>query len=126
MTRAWIGLGSLAGFAAVALAAAGAHALPPDDAHAARLLASAVQILGWHALALLGVGLWAPRGGRFADAAGFGFALGTLLFCGTVVASAFDAPRVPALAPIGGTLLMLGWLALGLSALGLLAPRPRA
>ena len=38
---------------------------------------------GWHALALLGTGLWAPRGGRLADAAAV-LRTGLLLFCGAV------------------------------------------
>ena len=45
------------------------------------------------------------------------FALGTLLFCGTVYAGALGAPRLGVLAPVGGSLLMLGWALLGLSAL---------
>jgi uncharacterized membrane protein YgdD (TMEM256/DUF423 family) len=39
---------------------------------------------GWHVLALLGTGLWAPRGGWLADAAGAAFAVGLVLFCGAV------------------------------------------
>jgi uncharacterized membrane protein YgdD (TMEM256/DUF423 family) len=72
---------------------------------------------GWHALALLATGLWAPRGGRLAHAAGATFAFGLLAFCAGVYAIAFAGLRLPMVAPTGGTLLMLGWLLLGLSAL---------
>jgi uncharacterized membrane protein YgdD (TMEM256/DUF423 family) len=78
---------------------------------------------GWHALALVACALWAPRGGRLAHVAGFAFALGLPLFCGAVYALALDGVHLPMLAPIGGTLLMLGWLLLGLSAFAPVQPR---
>jgi uncharacterized membrane protein YgdD (TMEM256/DUF423 family) len=44
--------------------------------------------------------------------------IGSLIFAANLDALALGAPRwVAALAPIGGTLMMLGWLALGLVAL---------
>ncbi len=113
--RGGVALGGLAGLRAVAAAAGAAHL--PVEAGEARALASAVQMQGWHALALLGCGLWGARGGGLAHAAGAAFALGTLLFCGTVYAGALGGPHLGALAPVGGSLLMLGWLLLGLSAL---------
>ncbi len=57
---------------------------------------------GWHALALVGCGLWARRGGGLAHWAGAAFALGTLLFCGAVYASAWPACRSAAVAPPAG------------------------
>src|SRR4051794_18788874 len=86
--RTWIALGAFSGLTAVAMAALAAHALNGLEPAALAAIRSAVEIHGWHALALLGVGLWAPHGGRLADAAGCGFAAGTLLFCGTVYATA--------------------------------------
>ena len=115
MERLWIGLGALAGFLAVAASAIAAHAVPDPAAHA--MAASAAQMLGWHALALFGVGLWAARGGMLAHLAGAAFGLGLLAFCGTVFARAFTGLHTGPLAPIGGTTLMLGWLLLGVSAL---------
>ncbi len=82
MQRIWIGLGSLAGFGAVVMAAVAAHGV--SDAASVRIVGSGVQMEGWHALALLGVGLWAPRGGLLAHAAGVAFAVGLVLFCGAV------------------------------------------
>ena len=122
MQRVWIGLGGLAGFAAVAMAAVSAHVVPPDAggvvAQGARgIIANGVQMQGWHALALIGTGLWVPRGGRLADAAGFAFTLGILLFCGAVYSQAIGGVSLGPVAPAGGTLLMIGWLLLGASAL---------
>ena len=114
MQRIWIGLGSLAGFGAVAMAAFAAHGI--TDPTAARMVSSGVQMQGWHALALFATGLWSPRGGRLAHAAGLAFALGTLLFCGAVYTHGLTGTSLGAVAPTGGTLLMLGWLLLAASA----------
>jgi uncharacterized membrane protein YgdD (TMEM256/DUF423 family) len=115
MARLWIGLGALAGLLAVAMAAVTTHAMADD---AARQVAhSAVDMQGWHALALLGTGLWAARGGLLAHLAGAAFVLGLLAFCGAVYTLAFTGLHAGPLAPTGGMLLMLGWALLGLSAL---------
>ena len=119
LSRLWICCGSLAGVSAVAMAAAAAHGPVPDSLTPAALqqLRNGIQMHGWHALALLGTGLWAPRGGRLADAAGVAFALGLLAFCGAVYGLALAGLRIGGLAPVGGLLLMAGWLLLGVSAL---------
>ena len=117
LQRHWIGLGSLYGLMAVAMAALAAHAFPRSlDAAAQQMIRDAIQMQGWHALALLFTGLWAARG-TLAHLAGAAFALGTLLFCGTIYALALASLHLPLVAPIGGTLLMFGWALLGLSAL---------
>src|ERR1700733_11063108 len=115
MQRIWIVLGSLAGFGAVAMAAFAAHGVA--DATALRIVSSGVQMQGWHALALFGVGLWTPRGGWLTQAAGLAFAVGLVLFCGAVYSVGLAGVSWGILAPTGGTLLMLGWLLLGASAL---------
>jgi len=122
MQRLWIGLGSFYGLIAVAMAALAAHALP---AAALPMVRDAIQMQGWHALALLFTGLWAARGGTPAHLAGAAFALGTLLFCGAIYSLALAGLRLPMVAPVGGTLLMLGWALLGVSALRRGAPPPR-
>jgi uncharacterized membrane protein YgdD (TMEM256/DUF423 family) len=116
MARLWIGLGALAGFFSVAMAALAAHGLEAIGPTRLAMLHNAVQIQGWHALALLFCGLWAPRGGRLADAAGAAFTLGLLLFCGSVDTLALANVSLGLLAPVGGTLLMLGWVFLLVSA----------
>jgi len=71
----------LAGFGAVAMAAFASHGV--SDPAAARIVSSGVEMEGWHALALLGVGLWAH--GRTARACGgLAFVVGVVLFCGSV------------------------------------------
>ena len=122
MQRTWIGLGALAGLGAVAMAAVAAHALAESaESRAGIMLRDAIQMQGWHALALLACGLWAERGGRLAarltNCAGVAFASGLVLFCGAVYALALGGIRLPMLAPIGGSLLMLGWALLAASAL---------
>ncbi|MEJ0016713.1 MAG: DUF423 domain-containing protein [Acetobacteraceae bacterium] len=116
MQRVWIALGALAGLGAVAMAALAAHALNGLEPGALAMVRSGIEMQGWHALALLGCGLWAPRGGRLADAAGVAFAAGTVLFCGGVYAIGLFGVRLGPVAPVGGTLLMAGWALLGLSA----------
>ena len=76
MQRTWIALGALAGLTAVAMAAVAAHGLGGLDPAAVAMVRSGIEMQGWHALALLACGLWAPRGGRLADAAGAAFAAG--------------------------------------------------
>jgi uncharacterized membrane protein YgdD (TMEM256/DUF423 family) len=115
LQRTWIILGALAGFGAVAMAAVAAHGT--TDPTALRIVSSGVQMQGWHALALIGVALWAPNGGRLAHAAGAAFIVGLILFCGAVYAHGLAGISLGIIAPTGGTLLMLGWLVLGASAL---------
>ena len=82
MQKLWIGLGALAGLTAVAMAAVAAHGLEALGPVRVEMVRSGVQMQGWHALALVACGLWAPRGGKLADWAGAAFLLGLLLFCG--------------------------------------------
>jgi uncharacterized membrane protein YgdD (TMEM256/DUF423 family) len=117
MHRAWIVAGSVAGLTAVAMAALAAHGLPERlDAASLQMVRNAVQMQGWHALALLATGMWSARGGRLADLAGAAFTLGLLAFCGAVYSLALTGVRLPAVAPAGGVLLLLGWALLGASA----------
>ncbi len=117
MQRLWLALGSLSGLIAVAMAAFAAHGLATLPPAAPQMVRSAVEMQAWHALALLACGLWAPRGGWLADAAGAAFAVGTVCFAGALYALVLVGWHVPMLAPTGGTLLMLGWVLLGLSVL---------
>ncbi len=120
MGRLWIVLGGLAGLVTVGMAAVEAHILASAQPDLLRLVESGVQIGGWHALALLACGIWAQQtvsGRRLAHAAGAAFTFGTLLFCGGVYARALSGIMTGPMVPIGGTLLMLGWLLLALSAL---------
>lgn len=120
MERTCIAFGALAGLLAVALAAVAAHL--PLDPQRLVMLRDAVQMQGWHALALVGTGLWLGRVGLGrgrvqAVLAGFAFMLGLVLFCGAVDLLVFAGHSLGMVAPAGGMLLMLGWLLLGISAL---------
>jgi uncharacterized membrane protein YgdD (TMEM256/DUF423 family) len=117
MQRTWIALGAMAGLTTVAMAALAAHGLGGLDPAALAAVRNGIEMQGWHALALLACGLWASRGGRLADAAGATFAVGLVLFCGGVYAAGLFRARLGMTAPVGGTLLMLGWLLLALSAI---------
>ncbi len=105
----------VAGASAVLLGAFGAHALRDVlDARSNELWHTAVNYHVWHALALaLAVGLGRGRSGRFAMIA---FALGIVLFSGSLYALALGAPRwVGIITPFGGLAFISGWIALGLS-----------
>ena len=115
MQRVWIGLGAVAGLTAVAMAAFAAHGLEWLEPARLQMVRNTLDMHGWHALALLACGLWAPRGGRLADLAGAAFAAGLLLFCGSVYALALAGVDSAMGAPVGGSLLMLGWVLLGVS-----------
>jgi uncharacterized membrane protein YgdD (TMEM256/DUF423 family) len=123
MGRIFVCLGSLAGALAVAGGAVAAHALPKGmDAAGVQAVRSAVQMAGWHALALVASGLWvmrAPssRSRRLGEAAGWGFLAGMVLFCGAIAAHHLAGLPTGALAPIGGITLILSWLVLAASAL---------
>lgn len=117
MERVWVFAGALNGLVAVGMAAASAHALDGIGPGRLLMVRNGVQMQGWHALALLAVGLWARRGGMLADAAGAAFLAGIVIFSGAVYALALAGWRLAMLAPAGGILLMIGWLLLAASAI---------
>jgi uncharacterized membrane protein YgdD (TMEM256/DUF423 family) len=121
MERLWVGFGAIAGLTMVAMGAYAAHGLQGSPPAVLSSVQSAVQMQGFHALALVFTGLWARRGGWLAQLAGLAFTVGIVLFCGTIyqpIGPAWArALHVPMLAPAGGMTLMAGWALLGLSAL---------
>lgn len=104
---------ALAGASAVLLGAFGAHALR-DTLNGAghELWHTAVDYHMWHALALaLVVAVGRGRGVRVSRDA---FALGIVLFSGSLYALALGAPRwVGIITPFGGLAFICGWIALG-------------
>jgi uncharacterized membrane protein YgdD (TMEM256/DUF423 family) len=108
---ALIAVGGLLGAAGVAAAAAGAH----GDADPR--IATASQFLLFHAPALAAIATAAAvfRLGRWALVPGWTLALGALLFSGDLLVRAIHGTSpVPMVAPTGGTLMILGWLALAI------------
>lgn len=94
-------LAILAGGFAVAIGAMGAHML--SDPQAKQWVTTGAHMALPHAAVVL----WAARA---YPVAALLMALGAALFSGTLYALAFGAPRVLAqLAPVGGTMMILGW-----------------
>ncbi|MBS7664408.1 DUF423 domain-containing protein [Pseudomonas lalucatii] len=119
MARLWLLLSALAGFTGVALGAFAAHGLKGRlgaDYLAVFHTGSHYQLI--HALALLGVALLALRApGRLVNLAGGLFALGILLFSGSLYGLALSGiGTLGMITPFGGLAFLGGWLCLGLLA----------
>jgi uncharacterized membrane protein YgdD (TMEM256/DUF423 family) len=112
--RILIVLAAVMGADGVILAAASAHL--PD----ASRLAAASSMLLFHATAVLGILALAERGlvdVRIAIAAAFGFVVAAALFAGDLTLRRYAGHGLfPMAAPTGGTLLIVSWLALAVSA----------
>lgn len=105
--------GGLCGASGVALSAAAAHI-------GGIFTGTVASFLLAHALALLAIGL--VGGNKVLRLGGLGLLAGLVLFCGDLLARDFLSGRLlPFAAPIGGTLLILGWLIVAASAFA----RPR-
>jgi uncharacterized membrane protein YgdD (TMEM256/DUF423 family) len=123
MYRPFLTLAAGLGFLAVALGAFGAHGLGPrlaplaDGAQRMEWWKTAAQYHLAHALALglvAGV-LGEARAGRWACIA---FALGILFFSGSLYTMTLTGTRwLGAITPLGGLLLLAGWLLLGWASL---------
>ena len=101
-------LAALAGLTGVAAGAFGAHALTATLSPASLTIfktATNYQLI--HALALL---LVATMPSRWAQRAGVAFALGILLFCGSLYVLSLTGSRAFVLiTPLGGLCLLAGW-----------------
>ena len=106
-------LGAVLGFLTVALGAFAAHGLAPRLEP--RLLANfrtGVEYQGIHALALLALGalLRAQGASRAGTVATVAFAVGVLVFSGSLYALALSGVRaLGAVTPIGGVSFLVGW-----------------
>ena len=115
-TTRWPGVAaSMAAASAVILGALGAHALhaklPPQMLDVWHV---AVQFQFWHALALLACALM--RCAHATHLAAVLFALGIVLFCGSLYALVLGAPHmVGVITPLGGLAFIAGWVVLGVS-----------
>jgi uncharacterized membrane protein YgdD (TMEM256/DUF423 family) len=112
------GLAGVSGFLAVAAGAFGAHALKtrlaPDMV---AVFETAARYHLVHALAMLAAAWAVDRTGRpLAARAGWLFALGTVLFSGSLYALALTGVGVlGAVTPFGGACFLAGWLMLGVA-----------
>ena len=116
----WIFVGALCGALAVIAGAFGAHALSARLApHELQLWETAARYLMYGGLALVLVGLFGAQGARRGvAAAGWCLLAGSAVFSGTVFGLALGGPRwLGAITPIGGTLLIAGFLIFAWAAL---------
>lgn len=110
-------MGALYGFISVAAGSFGAHALKEKISHemlAVFEIGARYQM--YHALGLLGLA-WALEKfpGTLIQAAGCSFMIGVLIFSGSLYLLALSGNRTwGAVTPIGGLLLLAGWLLLGI------------
>ena len=112
--RILVFIGGLCGAAGVALSAAAAHL-------GGAFIGTVASFLLMHAPVFLAVGLVGAN--RILRTASLILLAGLVLFCGDLLARDFLGSRLfPMSAPIGGTLLIAGWLAIAASAL----VRPRS
>lgn len=117
------GVNGVIGVAMGAWAAHGLRAALPQAALGWIDTGASYQL--WHAAALLGVAALAHlRPARWFTLAGWGFGLGALLFAGALYVHALAGIGwIAALAPIGGLLMIGGWILLIVAAVGM---RPAA
>ncbi|MBC9252611.1 hypothetical protein A9179_20290 [Pseudomonas alcaligenes] len=119
MSRIFLLLAAFAGFTGVALGAFAAHGLKARlSAEYLAVFQTGAHYQMLHALALFGVALLARQlPGRLLGAAGSLFALGILLFSGSLYVLALSGiSRLGMITPFGGLAFLAGWLCLGLAA----------
>ena len=119
MARLWLLLSAFAGFTGVALGAFAAHGLKhrlTPEYLAVFQTGTHYQLI--HALALFGVGLLALHmPGRLVNLAGGAFAVGILLFSGSLYLLTLSGiGKLGMITPFGGVAFLIGWLCLGLAA----------
>jgi len=129
--RGWIVVAALSAALSISIGAFAAHGIDvstPAGLKAREWLHTGSQYEMIHALAILAVAALAQGerlGARAALAAQWLFLIGSVLFPGALYALAFGGPKwFGAVAPIGGTAFILGWLCLAAAALLRKAARP--
>ena len=121
----FLAVGAVNGFLAVALGAFGAHGLknaPGMDAYRLGVFETGAHYHLAHALALVALAVAMdrlPESARpLARAAGWCFAVGILIFSGSLYALALTGVRaLGAITPLGGVGFLLGWALLAAAAL---------
>ncbi len=119
MTQLYKLLGSTLAFSAVLLGAFGAHALKETLSanDSIQTWETAVRYQMWHAIALILLSM-NSLSNPIPKMIGPCFAIGTLLFSGSLYGLALDGPKwLGPVTPLGGLILMIGWLLLAYSSL---------
>jgi uncharacterized membrane protein YgdD (TMEM256/DUF423 family) len=117
-TSLFLQLGGLLALTSVLLGAFGAHALKEMLAErgTAATWETAVRYQMWHALALILIALLRETR-SISDASGYCFAIGALLFSGSLYGLALGGPSwLGPITPLGGLCFMAGWAVLMFSA----------
>lgn len=119
MLRGFLMLAAFFGFTGVGLGAFAAHGLKSRlSAEYMAIFHTGVTYQLVHALALLGVAFLATQiPGRLITWAGASFAIGILLFSGSLyVLTLTGISKFGIITPFGGLAFLIGWLCLGLAA----------
>ncbi|MDO7927117.1 DUF423 domain-containing protein [Pseudomonas sp. KFB-139] len=119
MLRSFLMLAAFFGFTGVALGAFAAHGLKGRlSPEYLAIFHTGVLYQLVHALALLGVAVLAAQiPGRLVTWAGFSFAIGIVLFSGSLyVLTLSGISKLGIVTPFGGLAFLIGWLALGVAA----------
>ncbi len=99
---------------AVSLGAFGAHALKAMlSVHQLQTWGTATDYQFYHALGLIGLGIWSDKKttSRYANLSGIFLILGILLFCGSLYLLALTGiTRLGMVTPVGGIFFILGWI----------------
>jgi uncharacterized membrane protein YgdD (TMEM256/DUF423 family) len=118
MQKIFLASGAVLGALGVALGAFGAHALKAmlEASGRSDTFETAVKYQMYHALALVLIGLLMgqiPAQAKWLTWSGYAFLVGVIVFSGALYLICFTGVRAwGAVAPIGGTLLIAGWLML--------------
>jgi len=124
--RPWLLLAGILGALGVGAGAFAAHGLKATlDPDMLAIWETGARYQLIHAVALLGVASLGARAGGAGRLAGFAFCAGILIFSGSLYVLAVTGLRwLGAITPLGGLLLILGWLLLAWE--GWRAPRDKA
>ena len=112
VNKTFLLLGALFAFLGVAFGAFGAHGLRNRISPEMLIVfETAVRYQMYHSLAILLVGLMmAPMGGPMIQTAGWAFAIGIVLFSGSLYLLALTGTTTfGAITPIGGLAFLVGW-----------------
>lgn len=115
MVSGWLTGAGVAGMTAVALGAFGAHAVKSRvSPEMLKIFETGAHYHLAHAVALLGVAWVADRSpSAVATTAGFAFAVGIVLFSGSLYTMVLTGARwLGAVTPLGGVAFLVGWLCL--------------
>ncbi|WP_309671999.1 DUF423 domain-containing protein [Gemmatimonas sp.] len=120
MDRLFVMIGALSGGIGVAAGAFGAHALKARlEPRMLEVFETGARYQMYHAIAMLAAAWIVTRfPGSLANASGWLFLAGTLLFSGSLYAMALTGVRaLGAITPLGGVCFIAGWACLALAAM---------